>query len=440
MKFKRRTINTQMKKILLVFSAIFIAGLLQAQVQVNNELKALINQSFGYFPKVKEAENRINTAQEQLNIAQTNLPTVDGTLSYEYVQPKIVLPLQMNGETKDFQFAPVNNVNANVGANYTLFDFGRLKANVDKAKTDLRYTEHNADYVKSELANQVAVIYYNIIYFQKGVAIEDSILAFLNENKRVIQSQLENGNALKIDLLNVQSSIDQEQNRKVELQDRLQKQLNLLQYTTGSITATGVNFDFDVALKDALTLVSDAQKNNLEYVLARDRVQQAQSDLAITKTLNKPYLTVGGNAGFKNGYVPDVNQIRFNYAAGVTLRVPIYDAGKTKRETRLQETIVKQNQLAIQSLDADFNRDFVQTLTDINSNLQSIKNTEGQIAEARASQDLASSRFLNGVGTNLEITNASTNRSRAEFTRLQYQYQLCLAKLELARLLGYQYW
>src|SRR5262249_47813848 len=114
---KIRKTNNQidMKKILLAALTIFFTASMHAQVQVNNELKTLINQSFSYFPKVKEAENGINTAEEKLNIAQTNLPTVDGTVSYNYVQPKIILPLQMNGETKDFQFAPVNNVNANVG-------------------------------------------------------------------------------------------------------------------------------------------------------------------------------------------------------------------------------------------------------------------------------------------------------------------------------------
>jgi outer membrane protein TolC len=430
-----------MKKIFfLLCSVVITCSSLQAQVQANNELKTLISQSFSYFPKVKEVENTISTAQEKLAIAQSNLPTLDANISYNYVQPKITLPLQVDGETKNFQFAPVHNVNANLGAEYTLLDFGRLKANVERAKTDLRYAQHNVNYVKSQLANQVANIYYNLIYFQKGIAIEDSVLAYLNENKRVIQSKLENGDALKIDLLNVQASIDQEQNRKVDLQNSLQKQLNLLQYTTGNVTANGNNFDFDVPLKDALALLSDAQKNNLEYVLARDKVQQAQNDVALAKTSNKPFVSLGANAGIKNGYVPDVNQMRFNYAAGVSLHIPIYDGGKTKRETKLTETIVKQYELSLQSLDSDYKKNFGQALTDINTNLERIKNTETQITDAKAAEDLASSRFLNGVGTNLEITNASTNRVRAEFTRLQYEYQLCLAKVELARLLGYQYW
>src|SRR6476620_9457644 len=145
--------KTYMERIFFVGITILSAITLNAQVQTNNELQTLINQSFTYFPKVKEAENTISTSQERLEIAQTNLPTVDGTVSYRYVQPKIILPLQMGGETKDFLFFPEHNFDANVGANYTLFDFGRLKANVERAKTDLRYFQHNVDYVKSQLAD-----------------------------------------------------------------------------------------------------------------------------------------------------------------------------------------------------------------------------------------------------------------------------------------------
>src|SRR3954452_24069346 len=103
-----------MKKIFFISTIIFSALILKAQVQTNNDLKTLINQSFTYFPKVKEAENTISTAQERLEIAQTNLPTIDGNASYNYVQPKITLPLQIDGETKNFQFAPVHNISTNV--------------------------------------------------------------------------------------------------------------------------------------------------------------------------------------------------------------------------------------------------------------------------------------------------------------------------------------
>jgi len=412
----------------------------QAQATANTELKGLINQSFTYFPKIKEVENTVETARQRLEIAKNNLPVVDANASYNFVEPKIVLPLEVNGKQQDFQFAPVHNLNGNVSGSYTLFDFGRLKANIEKSKTDIRYAEHNTDNAKNQLANQVANIYFNIIYFQRGIVIEDSVIAYLTDNKQVVESKLKNGDAIKLDLLSIQSQIDAEQNRKLDLQNYLQKQLNLLQSTTGGNAIAGGGFDFEIPLKAVSEALADAQINNPEYLLANDRVKQAQNDISIARLGTKPLVNIGANAGLKNGYVPNVNEMRFNYAAGISLKLPIYDGNRTKQQVRLSETELTQNKLAIETLNSNYKRDIQQALIDIQSNQERINNTRGQIEQAQTAQVLAASRFKNGVGTNLEITNASTNVERAQFRKLQYEYQLCLAKVELVRLLGYKYW
>ena len=426
-----------MKQFLIItLATIFTGSGLRAQVQVNNELKNLINKSFAYYPKIKEVENTVITAKQKLDIASINSPTIDGNLSYRFVEPKIQIPI--NGE--NFQFAPVHNLDANVTGSYALYDFGRLKANIEKAKSDIQFAEHNVEAAKYQLATQVATIYYNIIYLQHAVSIQDSVLGFLGKNKTVIDIKYQNGDALKFDQLNIKSQIDAEQNRKVDLQNSLQKQQNLLAYTTGSKQSNGNIFDFEVALKDIDAALAETQASNLDYVLAKDKIKQALSDVAISKLGDKPTVSVGAGAGLKNGYVPNVGEIRFNYNAGVALRVPIYEGGKTKKQIKLSETLVKQNELAIETLNNNYKKDIEQTLTDVQSNLERIKNTDGQIEQAKYAQTIAGTRFKNGVGTNLELTNASTNVQRAELTKLQYQYQLCLAKVELAKLIGYKYW
>ena len=424
------------------FIAISFAVFLNAQAQVtaNTELKGLINQSFGYFPKIKEVENTVETARQRLEIAKNNMPVVDANASYNFVQPKIVLPLEINGKVQDFQFAPVHNLNANLGASYTLFDFGRLKANIEKSKSDIQYAEHNTDYAKNQLANQVANVYYNIIYFQKGIAIEDSVIAYLNDNKRVVESKLKNGDAIKLDLLSIQSQIDAEENKRIDLQNYLQKQLNLLKYTTGNDNTAGASFDFEIPLKALAEVLGEAQINNPEYLLANDRVKQSQNDIAIARLGTRPSVNIGASTGFKNGYVPDVNTMKFNYAAGISLKLPIYDGNRTKQQVKLSETVLTQNKLAIETLNSNYKRDIQQALIDIQSNQERINNTKGQIEQAQTAETLAASRFKNGVGTNLEITNASTNVARAQFSKLQYEYQLCVAKVELVRLWGYKYW
>ncbi|MES2005256.1 MAG: TolC family protein [Bacteroidota bacterium] len=426
-----------MKKILLTTITLVTALGLQAQVTVNNELKSLIGQSFGYFPKVKEIENTVVTAQEKLNFTQLNkFPDVTADASYAYVKPKIELPL--NGET--FQFAPVHNLSGAFNATYSLFDFGRLQASINRSKDDLQYAKHNVDYVKAQLAYQVANVYYNIVYLQKAISIQDSVLNFLNENRKIVESQLKNGTALKIDLLNIQASIDNEENRKVDLANSLQKQLNLLEYTTGMKQSNGKAFDFDINLTDAASALGVAQINNLDFVLAKDKIKQSESDLAITKVADKPMVGLKASAGIKNGYVPYIADMRLNYLAGISFSVPIYNGGKNKQQQKLQQNLIKQNEMAVESLSSTYKKDIDQAIADISTNLERIRNTRGQIDQAQTAQQLATNRLKGGTGTNLEITNASTNVQRAALTRLQYEYQLCLAKLELTRLMGYQYW
>jgi len=429
-----------MKKILMTVVIFISAYFAQAQTTVNAELKGLINQSFAYFPRIKEAENTVETAKQRLEIAKNNLPVIDANASYNFVEPKIVLPLEVNGKTQEFQFAPVHNFNTNIEASYTLFDFGRLKTAIQKSKDDIQYAQHSTDNAKMQLANQVANIYYNIIYFRKAIVIEDSIIAYLNDNKRIVESKLKNGDAIKLDLLSIQSQLDAEENKKVDLLNYLKKQQNLLQYTTGNSSIAAADFDFDLPLKEVTEALSEAKINNPEFVLANDKIVQSKNDMAIARLGTRPSVHIGASTGFKNGYVPYVNDMKFNYAAGISFKLPIYDGNRTKQQVKLSETVLSQNKLALETLNSNFRRDIQQVLIDIQSNQERISNTGGQIEQAQTAEALAASRFKNGVGTNLEITNASANLGRAQFSRLQYEYQLCLAKIELVRLLGYKYW
>jgi outer membrane protein TolC len=429
-----------MKKIFLSAVSIAIFALYtQAQVQVNNDLKKLINHSFGYFPKLKEAANTVITAEDKIALVQTAAnPIVGAQAGYLYMAPvsKVAFP----GSTEAIKFVPNHNYTTSVNANYVLADFGRIKASVERAKTDLQYAKDNIELIKSQLANQVGTIYYNMVYLQKAISIQDSVLNFLNENKKIVQSKLNDGEALKIDLLNIQANIDNEENRKVDLKNSLQKQMNLLNYTTGTNAPAGNSFDFGIATVNSQTALDSSVNNNLDFKIAKDKIDQANGDISIAKLLDKPSITMNGGLGFKNGYIPDIYNVTFNGLAGITLNIPLYSGGRTKQQVKLQEHLVQQQQLALESLNASYKKDIAQAMTDIQTNIERIGNTQSQIDQAKYAQQLAAIRFKNGVGTNLELTNASTNVQRAEFSKLQYQYQLCISKLELARLMGYQYW
>lgn len=427
-----------MKPSLLFIAAMLMTCPIYAQIAAQPMLKDLIRQSFTYFPAIKEKEQSVITARERMQLTELNkYPDVSADAGYTFVQPKIELPI--NGEK--FQFAPVHNVTTSVNANYALFDFGRLKAAIERSKKDIQLAEHQVAYSKCQLAFQVATVYYNIVYLRKAIEIEDSVLAYLQENKQLLTTQLANGNALRIDLLSIQSAIDNENNKRIDLINSLQKQYNLMEFTTGTPAKPAqAAFDFSVPIDNLLQSLTQAQQQNPEFSIARDRIQQTNAELAISKLADKPLVGLRAGAGVRNGYVPYVNDLRFNYLAGVSFTVPIYNGGKAKQQQKFQQQQVVQQEMAMETLSNQYKKDLMQALADVNSAKERIKNTEGQIQQTKAAEKLANQQLKNGVGTHLEITLASNRVQQASFTRLQYEYQLCLAQLELARLMGIKYW
>lgn len=430
-----------MKKYIIIFVLLLNIISLKAQQQ-NSELVSLINESFNYYPKLKELQQAEAISAERLKTTQSNyMPSVNGSVSYNYVDPVSQSSFPVGpGVTRILQFQPNNNFNANIAANYVLLDFGRLKASVEKSKEELNYSKQNTQYNKVQLAAQVASIYYYVVYLTKAVAIQDSVINYYKQNKIVIESRLKNGDALKVDLFNIDASIDNEENRKVDLKNLLQKQLNLLEFTTGRSSIQLTQFDFSVKAGSIDDYIRLAESQNSEYALVKSKITQAQLDVKYNKSQLTPTLNASANAGLKNGYQPDIFENRFNYLAGLTLNVPIYTGGKNKSQVAVAQQSLKQTEYSLQSLNNLYRKDIKQAVTDVASNEERLKNAESQIKSAQSVLELTQSRYRNGVATYLDLNYAANGIQRAALSKIQFEYQLCVAKIELAKLCGEKYW
>ena len=323
-----------------------------------------------------------------------------------------------------------------------IYDFGKTKAGIDKAKEDLQQSRNTIEFNKEQLAAQIANIYYTIIYLKQAISLEDSVIEVLKANRAFVQDKYKNGDALKVDVLTWDNNIDIEQNRKVDLQNNLQKQYNLLSYATGQ-TAAQINqtsFDFSTSINTIDDALKSAQTLNYDYIIAHEKVKQAEADLAITKLNSKPSINFNGTTGFRNGYIPQLNVMKYNFTLGVGVSIPIYSGGRFKKQIQIAESNVALNELAVNTLDNQYKRDIAQAFTDIASNRERLTNTEGQISIAKEVLRLAQVRYRDGVGTNVDVLNANNNLQRIELSSIQYQYQLSVAQVELARLTGVKYW
>ena len=423
-----------MKKITIVLAFSFcFMQLAQAQLTVNNELKNILNQSLTFYPKVKETQQMVEQAENKLKLTELNkYPDFTVDASYAYVQPKIEVAF---GD-KMFQFAPEHNYGIAVNGVYTLLDFGRLKANIQKSKADLQNSIHQAEQLRSNLFYQIAQVYFQIIYAKKAIDIQNEMLKVLNENKVVVENQLKNGNAIKLDLLTILSKIDNENNRKIDLETNLKKLINLISYASGIDSVTGNQLNFVLKNYTVEEALQEAVMHNASLAIANDRIASSKAELNMSKLNQMPFVGLKASMGSKNGYLPAIQDQRFNYNAGIGFSVPLFNGGKIKQVVKIQEKAVSIQQTNAAASLHEVEKDIKAALIDVQSNEQRIKNAASQIEQAALAQKLSNAKLLNGTATPLEITTTNADYQRALFSQLQFEYQLCIAKLELAKLMG----
>src|SRR5882762_2321219 len=284
-----------MKKIIIATAFWFAFAF--ANAQTSAELKVLIKQSFSYFPRIQELQKASEVSDLRVGLARSNYyPVISGNGSYTYITP-LSKVLTQGGE---LVFQPNNNYDFNIQLTQPIWDFGKTNAQIAKAKTDLLSATTNIEQAKSQVAAQVANVYYSMVYLKKAITVEDSLLSFLREDRRIVESRIKRGDALQIDLTNIQSNIDLEENRKVDFVNSWQKQKALLDYTTGANTEpTSGDFDFP-AFAEAPVL-DYAKQNNFDLLLANQRTIASEMDLKYSENSRFPLLNLVGGTGYKNG-------------------------------------------------------------------------------------------------------------------------------------------
>ncbi|MBX2902208.1 MAG: TolC family protein [Chitinophagales bacterium] len=417
-----------MKKYSSLFMFMMLVCLGNAQT-----LNELIGSAVTNYPKIKELKGNVALADAKIQLAKSGYqPNIAINGSYNYVAPVS----KANFLGNEIQFQPNHNYNTYLSVNQTIWDFGRTNASVQRAKEEQAQVKENLKASELGLAYQVAVLYNNIVLLQKNIALQDAQIKLAYDNYKLVENKIKNGDALSYDLVNADVRVKVAENKKVDLLNQLEKQLNLLKFYTGNEQAQVTATSFESG-KDA---ASNATSGNMDIALANSRLHAAQVDYKTSISNFLPNLFANGNAGWKNTYLPNIKEMRFNYVVGAGLNIPIYDAGKALAQRKMAKLAIetaKQNLLYAQQA---ANKDVLQAQADFNANQTRLQNTAAIVKQAEAAFNLAQSRYKNGTLTWLDLENARISAEDARFSLIQLEYQLALNKLEMNRIAGVRFW
>ncbi len=395
-------------------------GLLTSE-QASREVRAQrLRALSGLLPRLT---GQISATEQQINLQALGV-SFSFPPSFGVSFPKIVGPF-------GYQTAEVN-------AQVPLFDYSAIsnfKGSREEVKASLLSIKNARDLV----VLGVGYAYLQIIADASRITatqaeIDADNAVYINAVRRH-----DAGTAIGIDVLRSQVELKQRQQTLLVVKNQFEKD----KLSLGRIIGLPIGQDFTVAdpavsipmtamsLQDALAKAYD---NRPDYQAAKARVVAAQWTLRAAKAERYPTLSA-------NGYYGDQGIHLFTNSHGVfnatgTLQFNIFDGGRIKADILENDSELRNRRNEMENLQGQIDNDVRNALLDLTSASAQVDVAQSNLELAHQTVRQAQDRFSAGVTNTVEVVQAQQALAAANENLISAQYQLNVARVELARALG----
>ena len=426
-------------KIILIVLVLFVSQSNYAQsskadsLSLNQAIELTINN----YPLIKQQQEMTKAADYKIEQQKSfYYPDIFGQATYTRIGP---LPsFSFGGNT--LELAPANNYNFNIVANQQLYDFGKRDASVDLTNSYKQSALDNVDYIKANLSYQTLQSFYSILFLNKSITVKDKQIEALNEHLNVTYKKINSGTSTDYDALSTQVRISQAQREKVELLNQIKQQEIILKQLICVPQDSSINIKGDfLAPKSSAnldSLINVAFQSRSELKLAEDKLNTSHLQEHLANLGDMPSLNATLVYGIKNGYEPNLDALRGNWAAALSLNVPIFNGFLTRNKESEAKVNSSEADLNIVTLKGNIVAEVQQAMTNLNSNLDKLNTTLTQVDFAEKTVQRAVARYNSGVGTNLDLLDAETSLAQAKLFYLQDLYRSILSSYQLKKAVG----
>ena len=393
------------------------------------------------YPEVAAAAAGLAASEARVRERQTAFdPTVAVEGGYTRIGP--TPPLAFGGQS--FNLYPADNWNGFASLHETVFDWGRRATAVDEARAEQTAAAENGDVVKSRLAYQAAQAFYGVLFLREDLAVQDEEIGALTQHLEITQRKAAAGSATDFDVLSTQVRIATARSQRVDITDALAQQTIALRQLLGlpadsDVTPAGSFDESPVGVnEDSLVQVALAQRPDLR--MSRDAVGAAEVAARLASLADRPAVSLDVTGGAKNGYVPDLDQTKADFTAGMSVQLPVYDGHRTRFAVEAADAEAADARSRADALERTVAADVQRAVAAVRASREKIATAEVQVQQARAAVALARTRYDAGVVTNLDVLDAETLLSEAELDQLRARYELVQGRYQLLQAVGARIW
>ena len=170
-----------------------------------------------------------------------------------------------------------------------------------------------------------------------------------------------------------------------------------------------------------------------DYRSAQASLKAAELQVRSAKATRLPTIQLNVSDG-QSGTTPAHNVN--TYLVGGTIDFPVFTGGRIRGEIQEAEGALREAQAALDANRAQIETDVQAALSGVQWALMEVETSAGNVKLSRQEVDFTRSRFSQGISDNTEVVNAQDRLEQADNAHIRAQYNLGLARANLARATG----
>ncbi len=397
-------------------------------------------------PDVKAAISRLDAARWAVKSAESAYYpwiSASSTLMQSDNPPQAFMMTlnQRRLDMRDPAFDPNNpgatdNLNADIGAKYKLFDGSRRGLDRAMAQLGSAAAGENLAAIRNELVHQITRAYYGAMKAKTFIGVMEDSLKTVEESLRIARELYQAGAALETDALNLEVQQTQAGEDLVRARNGLLMAVASLNAAIGSDLATADN----IAVEDSELPPLPAEEEIAGMVANRPEFKAAQQATEISrKSLQKavreysPIISLFGASDWDSNVSSTFEQ---SYTVGIIAELNVFDGFHTRsaiKEARAQADAA----LAIQQkVYNQLKLDLIQAEIGVKEAAERVAVTRKGVASAERALQITRARYQNGAAVIVDLIMAQTGLTAMRARNASAHYDCRVAFSNLARARG----
>jgi len=324
-----------------------------------------------------------------------------------------------------------------------LFD-GSYFVGLKAAKAYQSLAQKTIHQSKIQTVDNVTKAYYLVLITQERIYRLNSSIATLDSTVRQSRKMYENGFIEKIDLDRLEVSLNNLLSDKTKFDSGLDISKMLLKFQMGMLIEEPIYAADTLALNSSESVLLKGTKANynerIEFALLENQKILQNLDLKNVKAGYYPSISAFATGGYTRQDVKFVNLFQYKWYTyallGINMNVPIFDGFGKHYKGQQKKLELRKTENSILALKNTIDMQVKQSEITVNNAIRTLEVQQKNMALATDVSRVVKIKYAEGVGTNIEVTNAEDALRDAQTNYYNALYDLLVAQLDYKKALG----